>query len=126
MNQGAIAEVEQARKLREHDLKDTHVIQESFFDHLNKTVFIPVLGVELTRQAVKAIVFGIADQLGYVVLSGAKIRFGKLGIFKPRILPSQVRWNPKTQKKFMAPERVRIVFNPSKSTKRVFDDAGGS
>lgn len=112
-----------ARKIRD-EIRDSVVKQDEFYDHLNKTVFIPVLGVELSRQAIKDIIGGIADQISVIVLGGGKIRLGKIGIFKPHVTPPGLRWDPRSKTKFKVEERVKLAFKPSRSSKRVFEAAG--
>ena len=113
-----------ARKIRD-EIRDRVIKQDEFYDHLNKTVFIPELGVELSRQTVKNIVAGIADQISAIVLGGGKVKLGKIGIFKPHVTPPGPRWNPKSQTSFQAEEKVKLAFKASRSSKRVFKVAAG-
>lgn len=108
-----------ARKIQD-EIRDRVVKQDEFYDHLNKTVFMPVLGIELSRQAIKDIIGGIADQISVIVLGGGKVRLGKIGIFKPHVTPSGPRWNPRSKTSFQAEEKVKLAFKASRSSKRVF------
>lgn len=119
----AISKSTLAKKIRD-SIRDRVVRQDEFYDHLNKTVFVPVLGAELSRQAVKDIVFGIADQISYIVLAGGRVRMGKIGTFKPHVTPSGQRWNPQTQTNYEAPEKVKLAFRASDSSRRVFSQTG--
>jgi len=118
MDQKAVARTSLSKKLA--DISSRFVRQEEFYDHLNETVFKPILGVELSRQAVKGIVYGIADQISVVALAGGKVRFGKLGTFVHHRTPAGPRYNPVTRTSFNAPERTKLAFRISKSTRRIF------
>jgi nucleoid DNA-binding protein len=120
VNEKALANKNTAKKLGPGP-QDRFVRQESFYDHLNQTVFKPVLGIELSRQAVKDIVCGIADQVSIVVLSGGKVRLGRLGTFMSRTSPAGPRYNPQTKSTFQVPERVKLVFRVSKVIQKLFD-----
>jgi nucleoid DNA-binding protein len=111
-----------ARKIQD-DIRDRMVKQEEFYDHLNKTVFLPVLGVELSRQAVKDIIGGIADQISVIVMAGGKVRLGKIGLFKLHITPPGERWDPRSKTKFHSEEKTKLAFKASSSSKRVFSAA---
>jgi nucleoid DNA-binding protein len=111
-----------ARKIAD-EIRDRVVKQDEFYDQLNKSVFLPVLGHELSRQQAKDLVFGIADQISVIVLGGGKVRMGKIGIFKPHVTPPGQRWDPTTKTKFQAQERVKLAFKASKSSKRIFATA---
>lgn len=108
-----------ARKIQD-EIRDRVVKQDEFYDHLNKTVFLPVLGIELSRPAIKDIIGGIADQISVIVLGGGKVRMGKIGIFKPHVTPPGPRWNPQSKTKFEEGEKVKLAFKASRSSKRVF------
>jgi nucleoid DNA-binding protein len=119
MDQKAIARTNSTKKL-DSDIRDRFVRQEDFYKHLNETVFKPALGVELSKQAIKDIVYGLGDQVATVALAGGRVRLGKLGTFMQHRMPSGSRYNPVTKSSFDAPERLRLVFRCSKSTKRIF------
>lgn len=109
-----------ARKIAD-EIRDRVVKQDEFYDHLNKTVFMPVLGIELSRQAIKDIIGGITDQISVIVLGGGKVRLGKIGIFKPHVTPPGPRWNPRSKTSFHAEEKVKLAFKASRSSRRVFE-----
>lgn len=111
-----------AKKLAD-EIRDRVVKQDEFYDQLNKTVFMPVLGMELNRQQAKDLVFGIADQISVIVLGGGKVRMGKIGIFKPHVTPPGQRWDPTKKTKFQGEEKVKLAFKASKSSRRIFSSA---
>lgn len=114
-----------AKKLAD-EIRERVVKQDEFYDQLNKTVFMPVLGMELNRQQAKDLVFGIADQISVIVLGGGKVRMGKIGIFKPHVTPPGQRWDPTTKTKFQGEEKVKLAFKASKSSRRIFSAAAAS
>jgi len=116
----ALARARLAKKLAD-EINGRPVRQDEFYDHLNATVFKPILGFEITRQAARDIVFGIADQISILVMNGGKVRMGKIGVFRPHVTPPGSRWNPVTRKKFKVSEKVKLAFRPSDSTRKVFD-----
>jgi nucleoid DNA-binding protein len=121
MNQKVISESGFAKKL-ERSLNDKLVNQNEFYDHLNETVFKPILGVEITRGAAKDLIVGISNQILAIVLSNGRVRIGRLGTFAKKVYPPSHRYNPVSDEHFTAPERERMIFRPSKSTQRLFKD----
>lgn len=119
MDETVIAKSGSSQKL-DGDLDGRFVKQDEFFDHLNHTVFTPILGVEIKRQVVKDIVTGIANQIVILVLSGARVRIGRLGTFFAHVMPAGSKFNPKTRSMFEVPERRKLSFKASNSTRKTF------
>lgn len=119
MHSHVIAKTSKARKIESVDVE--FVKQNDFYDHVNHTVIKPVLGVEITRQAAKDLIYGIANQIMILTLSGARIRLGKLGTFFPRVIKSGPCYDFKSQKSYNMPERKKLGFKPSNSARRAFE-----
>ena len=107
-------------KTIEGELDGKFVTQDEFYEHLRLTVFCPVLGCNVSKKDIKDIVVGIGDQILFLVMSGAKVRLGRLGMFVPHTMPAGSRYNPITGEKFHAEKREKMMFRASKSTKRSF------
>lgn len=100
--------------------------QRDLYDHLNETVFKPVLGVELSRHAVRDLVIGIANQVMILTLSGARVRFGRLGTFFPNLSNAGTCYDFKAKRSYRPPARMRLAFKPSVSTRQAFDVVNGA
>jgi len=61
----------------------------------------------------------MADVIFGIVYGRRRVCFGDLGVFKPRIVPAGLHWNPKVGKKVDLPERLFVVFRTSKKIKRL-------
>lgn len=118
------AKQKKAKKLSEKEIAGKLVNQPEFLDHLNQVVFEPVLGVELSRDAAKQIIDGIAQQVAYVCLARGSVRFGDLGTFSVCVSENANTRVPLADEN-SDPMRVsRLSFRSSQSTKRMVKDTG--
>jgi nucleoid DNA-binding protein len=104
------------------DVQERLVTQDEFYDLLNEKVFIPHLGQELPFTVIKDIVHGMGDVVMEIIHNGDAVRFGKIGTFKLHVTPPGPRWDPTKKENFAGPERKKLAFRQSKSTKRLFTD----
>ena len=112
-----------AKKLSEKEIAGKLVTQPEFLDHLNQVVFEPVLGVELSREAAKSLVDGIAQQVAFIALARGSVRLGDLGTFSVRVSKNASTRLPLAGQD-SDPMRVsRLSFRSSQSTKRMVKDA---
>jgi nucleoid DNA-binding protein len=113
-----------AKRIKEH-VRERLVTQDEFYERLNTRVFIPHLGKALDFNTIKNVVHGMGDVVTEIAHDGDSVRFGKLGTFRPHVTPPGKRWDPTTKEKFDGPERRKLAFKQSKSTKRLFLAANG-
>ena len=99
------------------------VTQSQFYELLNEKVFVPHLGHELPFTVMKDIVHGMGDVIMEIIHDGNAVRFGKIGTFRLHITPPGLRWDPTKKDKFQGPERKKLAFRQSKSTKRLFSES---
>lgn len=92
--------------------------RRDLLEHLNATVFGPALKAELKSEKVKEIVDGISEAYMTLLLAGADVKFGRLGIFRARTLPAGTRRNPRTQE-YIDHEIQQIDFDPSRRVKEL-------
>ena len=92
--------------------------RRDFLDHLNAVIYGPVLGRELRHEKLKEIVDGETEAILALLMAGADVKFGRLGIFRSRVLPAGPRRNPRTQE-YIDHEIRQIDFDPSRRVKEL-------
>ena len=107
------------RKIQAH-VQERLITQDEFYKRLNERVFVPHLGHELSFAVIKDIIHGTGDVITEIIHNGDAVRFGKLGTFKLHVTPPGKRWDPTKKEKFEGPERRKLAFKQSKSTRRLF------
>lgn len=117
------AKTNKARKLTEEEVYARLVNQPEFLDHLNQVVFKPIFGFEISRDAAKNVVDGIANQIAYICLSGGQVRLGDLGTFSACVSEGANSKVPSAGEE-EEPRRVaRLSFRSSANTKRLVKQA---
>lgn len=96
------------------------VMQKDFFQMLNEHVFVPHLGQELDFETAKDVVHGLGDAITEIAIRGDKVRFGRLGTFRSHTSPATRCFHPVRRETMDVPERKKLVFEQSKSTRVLF------